>query len=328
MAIILKPTDNVKLKNGSNIFVIKDKYSNSVWRKCKPVTCIFDETKISEIQFSGVGDDFAYHSGDTVYLPCGDEYEYSVHAEPKSGYVVTSDNDFILDLTDISSLTLSDFDPVTYTFEATAAENPGYLVTIPAKTAYISSAVLAYTRNGAAKTISLTSSEQTTTVDAGTSIYYSSITPVSGYTANYSTVNVFLPDRDDYAIPALKVFPKKPTITATVTSGTSTNQYKYYITITNPNPYKLYCRVNLSNTPVADPTTANDYLEINGNSTLVYPDTPETTIQASGSFTIYAKACLDVYNKNGNAISSLAATNMDGSSGVISSTTQYGSTST
>lgn len=116
MAITLKPTDNVKLKNGSNVFVINKKNGPTMWRKCKPVTFYFDSGKIELIGVVGDGiDTEVTTSGTTLYLPCGDEYTFS--ATPKSGYKIPA-IDMTLNLLDISSLSLEDFKSENCAFDA------------------------------------------------------------------------------------------------------------------------------------------------------------------------------------------------------------------
>lgn len=325
MAITLKPTDSVKLKNGSNIFVINQKGVETIWRKCKPVILNFDTTKINFIGISGDGMDSEFStSGTTQYLPCGDSYE--LFASPKTGYTVTTPNKTV-NLLDISSLTLSDFDPVTYTFEATTAT---YSVVVRPLTLRITSASLVYTQNGVQKTIAVPSvNAQTIQVDAGTSVHYTSIVPNTGYTACYTSNDKFTPTEDNYFIPELKVLPKKPTITATiwVDSDRGAPYYRYYVTVTNPNPYKLYCKVDANTSSISDSAfLKNSYQEIAANSTLIYPNLAGAGVtSSSGSFTIYAKACLDI----SSVVTPEAVRNWaTGSSGITATNTQYGSTST
>lgn len=116
MAITLKPTDNVKLKNGNNVFVIKKKNGDVAWKKCKPVTFTFESEKIEHITVVGDGvDTEVLSSGTTLNLPCGDEY--TLIAVPKSGYLVPSE-DKTISLLNIASLTLSDFESANCVFKA------------------------------------------------------------------------------------------------------------------------------------------------------------------------------------------------------------------
>lgn len=116
MAITLKPTDNVKLKNGSNVFVINKKNGTTMWRRCKPVTFYFSSNTTEFIKV--VGNDTNTEvtaSGTTLYLPCGDKYTFS--ATPKNGYQIPT-KDGTLDLLDVSSLSLADFESENRTFVA------------------------------------------------------------------------------------------------------------------------------------------------------------------------------------------------------------------
>lgn len=116
MAITLKPTDKVKLKNGNDVFIINKKDGTTMWRKCKPVTFIFESGKIEYISVVGDGVDTEISSsGTTLNLPCGDEYIIS--AAPKSGYMIPI-NDKTINLLNVDSLTLSDFEPENCVFTA------------------------------------------------------------------------------------------------------------------------------------------------------------------------------------------------------------------
>lgn len=283
----------VKYSTSQDVFVINKKDGTAAWKKCKPVTCIFDETMIDEIQFSGVGDDFAYHSGDTVYIPCGDEY--SIGANPKVGYIVTTE-DKIINLSNISSLILSDFNPVTYTFEAT--QRTYYTITVPAKTSYITSASLRYSYNGVWGTTALKTTSQTIQIDAGTNVYYSSITPVSGYTATYSSSNEFTPTGDNYAVPALKVNIKQITISLSLSTNSGGDTICTY-RFTNPNPTAVYYAAIISDSTIDDLDVPRG--ELSG--TLSANSSSSFRTRAFGtSKTIYGKATASITSTDGTLV--------------------------
>lgn len=303
MAITLKPTDNVKLKDGSNVFIIKDKKNNSIWRKCKPVTLVFDKSKIKYINV--VSDALDYEvstSGTTTNFPCDDLYTFDAVAQ--DGYLVyTEEQGF--DLSKINSLTLSDFDSVTYTFNATPAPANTYIAIIPGKTKYISSAKVNYSYNGHANSDILTSNNTRIVVDKNNPIYYSNITPVSGYTANYSSSNKFTPTENRYKLPALKVLPKKPTVTLEFTSSTVVRY-----TITNNNPTAVSCSYTLTAT---NHGTVTRSVIIGSGKTFSYG---MTYSNAPSSATI--KAYLFADEQAGTDV-----TNFDGSSETVTVTATY-----
>lgn len=251
MAITLKPTDIVKLKNGSNVFVINKKNQVEAWCKCKPATFNFDTSKIESIIIDGQGhygnNDWTPGNGDTEYLPAG--YEFTIRAFPKEGYTVIN-NPRTLDLYDLSSLTLSDFDPITYTFETAAATY--YTITVPAKTSYITSASFGYWYNGVYNVIKLTTAAQTVQIDPGTSVHYASIYPFSGYTAYYDSNDQFTPTGNGYTVPALRVMPKKPTVTLEIPTI-----YTVTVTIYNNNPTKAYYYLSMNGNNYNGPIAAN-----------------------------------------------------------------------
>lgn len=302
----------VKYSTSQDVFVINKKDGTAAWKKCKPVTCIFDETMIDEIQFSGEGDDFAYHSGDTVYIPCGDEYY--IDANPKTGYTVTTQGKTI-NLLNISSLTLSDFDPVTYTFEAVASMPAGYTVIVPAKTAYITSANLNYTRGGVEKTASLTSGQQTITVDVNTNVYYSNITPVSGYTANYTSSAKFTPNKDNYIIPALKVNILPLTITLSLSKAANGDTLATY-SFANPNPTPINYSAILSNSMIDDLDVPRGDLSgtLSANSSTGY-----RSKGFGANLTVYGKATASIEYSDGTLVTGADSNNFS-TNWILSST--------
>lgn len=295
----------VKYSTSQDVFMINGKNQVEVWCKCKPATFNFDTSKIESIIIDGQGHygnrDWTPNNGDTEYLPAG--YDFTIRAFPKEGYTVTN-NPRTLDLYDLSSLTLSDFDPITYTFETTAAAY--YTITVPAKTAYITSASLGYWYNGVYNNIKLTTAAQTIKTDPGKTVHYTSITPNSGYTAYYDSSDKFTPDGNGYTVPALKVMPKKPTVTLEIPTV-----YTVTVTIYNNSPTAAYYHLSMLN---------NNY---NG------PIAAKTSVTKTYTYSsVHSSVTATVYLSVNDGVSGADTTNFLGNSPTASATATYNPSTT
>lgn len=294
---MLNPTDNVKLKDGSSVFVIKKKDGTIKWRKCKPVTYIFNPAMI---RYGGCEDlmtgdtNNGYGVNQTIYLPCGSEYE--IYATALSGYKITSvevngveqsRTSVQVSLSDIRDLRTDDFDEITCEFYA--MKKSYYTVIVPAKTTYIQSAKVSYTKDGVSQTLAI-GSRTTIQIDPGTSVRYTNITPVSGYTASSGVTGTVTPTTDNVTLPTIKVKPKAPVLTWKIQDTTSSSYpKKYSVTATNPNPIIMTYSYTYSTSsrPIPSTPTAfeDDYMAVPANGSAELLSVSLSTVPA----TLYCK---------------------------------------
>ena len=241
-------------------YIIKKKDGTTAWAKCKPVT-ISIGTGIREVEISDeTGAQCSYvdsTSGETIYLPCG----FCWDIVPIASSLAYNDPEVItIDLSDVGLLTSTDFKSASYHCEASLKSV--YTITVPAKSSYINSAKLKYTLSGAIGYLTLTTSDQTIQIDAGTNVQYTSITPQSGYQLSSNATATMTPTSNNYRLRTLTVKPKEPVLTWLIENYTGsvsgyTKQYKIFATNPNDVAVTYIYTYSTSNTPI--PSTPDLY---------------------------------------------------------------------
>lgn len=317
------------------VWGLKNSTGDWLWRKAKPYTVNFGRGVGSVIIHDNTdgSEEEITTSGTTVNLFYGGNY-YIYGVNISSSYRVDISQDQTIDLSEESAEN-SPFSPSKFNSSSCSISSCTYwTMKIPAKTTYISSANVVYVYGGTTKTVVLTSSTQTVNVDFETEVYYSSITPVSGWTANYTSSNKFKPDRLNYELPALKVKLKDPTLTLKIYEDDD-RKAPYYVCwpyITNPNPTSCYFQFAIEkNSSVTDAEVTNslyDSISKNITNQLVFSGGFGFT-WSSGLVTFNAKARLCLYKSDGTAVSGTNTTDFDVSpTSIISATTSIGTEST
>lgn len=243
-----------------NVFIIKKKDGTTAWAKCKPVTISIGQG-IREVEISDENEEQYYYvnstSGETIYLPCGFLWDIV----PITSSLAYNDPESItIDLSDVGSLTNTDFESVSYHCEASL--KPSYTITVPAKSSFINSAKLKYTIGGVIGYLTLTTSDQTIRIDVGTSVQYTSITPQSGYQLSSNATATMTPTSNNYRLRTLTVKPKEPVLTWLIENYTGsvsgyTKQYKIFATNPNNAAMTYIYTYSTSNTPI--PSTPDPY---------------------------------------------------------------------
>lgn len=234
------PVQDIQVsKNGtiSPVFRIKKQDDTLIWTKAKPVICNFDETKFNSIllDYDG-GEQEVYKSGDIMYPSAFAKWTFS--ASMKDGYYFDQDGQTI-NLENPHTLSEDVFDAAIYDFTAMHLYTS---VTIPALTAYISSAnVSYYTAQDNNVTIPVTSSSQIISISPGTTVSYTSVVPASGWTASIPSAKTF---SSDGSMDPIKVFLKAPQVTSTVVKADT--GYYFQNKIYNPNPIECSVFYNAS----------------------------------------------------------------------------------
>lgn len=141
------------------VFQIKDNKNNYLWFKKKPVTINFDTTMIDSVDLDEnlitVGGTAHISIPRTQYLPAGGWIHF-YSPIPKDGYRITSGDIAEIDLSDVTNLTLEDFDPLTINITAEPVlEKPVVKHTLLMPT---SSTITLYNPNSVAVTYSGTTS--------------------------------------------------------------------------------------------------------------------------------------------------------------------------
>ena len=134
MAITLKQTDTVQVKNSSGVisqvFVIKKKDGTAVWQRAKPITLNYNSSQVTlnqtTINISGASNTSTVSSS-TYYVKAGEKTTFLATAKPACSITSTSGSSSY-DLTNISSLTSSSFNSATYTVNSKADSVTTYTV--------------------------------------------------------------------------------------------------------------------------------------------------------------------------------------------------------
>lgn len=342
MAITLQKTDTVQLAtkdssgNTQYAYVIKNKAGEVMWRKCKPVSVSFDSTQITSVGIIIDGEPSKHlTTPEIIYVEAGTQV--TIHPEQYApGYEYNSGGGGY-DLSNIQSLTQNDFSPETMTLTAKASSSKYQITIYRAARSYITSAILNYTLNGTADSISVTWNtaeiQKSIKIDAGTQVYYSNITPATGYTACYTSSDKFTPTQNYYQVPKLRVKPKVPTVTLTAEEDADRGAPYYSIraVATNSNPTAVWCQM----VTAPDGTVSDTYLKSSSynnvsNSTGDHNTylVSDSLTSSSGNFTSQAKARFTMTDALGNSPTGADTDNFWGETAIVTVNATHGSTST